>query len=40
ELSRMMSDLDKADEPDRCPHGRPTRIHLSLDDLKKMFKRK
>ncbi|MBI4847430.1 MAG: DNA mismatch repair endonuclease MutL [Nitrospirae bacterium] len=40
ELTRMMSDLDKADEPDRCPHGRPTRIHLSLDDLKKMFKRK
>lgn len=40
ELSRMMSDLDKADEPDRCPHGRPTRIYLSLDDLKKMFKRK
>jgi len=40
ELSRMMSELDKADEPDRCPHGRPTRIHLSLDDLKKMFKRK
>jgi DNA mismatch repair protein MutL len=40
ELSRMMSDLDKADEPDRCPHGRPTRIRLSLDDLKRMFKRK
>lgn len=40
ELTRMMSDLDKADEPGRCPHGRPTRIYLSLDDLKKMFKRK
>ncbi|MBI5663506.1 MAG: DNA mismatch repair endonuclease MutL [Nitrospirae bacterium] len=40
ELSRMMADLDKADEPDKCPHGRPTRIYLSLDDLKKMFKRK
>ena len=40
ELTRMMSDLDKADEPDKCPHGRPTRILLSLDELKKMFKRK
>ncbi len=40
ELSRMMSDLELAEEPDKCPHGRPTRIYLSLDDLNKMFKRK
>lgn len=40
ELSRMMSDLDKTDEPEKCPHGRPTRIFLRLDDLQKMFKRK
>ncbi len=40
ELSKMISDLDKTDEPGKCPHGRPTRILLSLDDLKKMFKRK
>ncbi|MBI5741532.1 MAG: DNA mismatch repair endonuclease MutL, partial [Nitrospirae bacterium] len=40
ELTKMMSDLDGTAEPDRCPHGRPTRILLSLDDLKKMFKRK
>jgi DNA mismatch repair protein MutL len=40
ELSRMMSDLGKAEEPDKCPHGRPTRIYFSLDDLNKMFKRK
>ncbi|RJQ50187.1 MAG: DNA mismatch repair endonuclease MutL [Nitrospiraceae bacterium] len=40
ELTKMMSDLDRTAEPDRCPHGRPTRILLSLDDLKKMFKRK
>ncbi len=40
ELSRMMSDLERCDEPDRCPHGRPTRIFFSLDDLMKMFKRK
>lgn len=40
ELSKMMYDLEKCDEPGRCPHGRPTRIHFSLDDLRKMFKRK
>lgn len=40
ELSKMMIDLEKCDEPGRCPHGRPTRIHLTLDDLRKMFKRK
>ncbi len=40
ELSKMMSDLDKTAEADKCPHGRPTKIYLSLDNLKKMFKRK
>ena len=23
-----------------CPHGRPTTLHFSLDDLEKQFKRK
>jgi DNA mismatch repair protein MutL len=40
ELSKMMSDLDKTEEPGKCPHGRPTRILISLDEMKKMFKRK
>jgi DNA mismatch repair protein MutL len=40
EISNLMNQLEKADHPDQCPHGRPTRIFLSLDDLKKMFKRK
>jgi len=40
ELSNLISDLEQADHPDQCPHGRPTRIFFSLDDLKKMFKRK
>jgi DNA mismatch repair protein MutL len=40
ELSKLIADIEQADQPDQCPHGRPTRIFLSLDDLKKMFKRK
>ena len=40
EVSRLLSDLEKTVSPDQCPHGRPTRILLSSDDLKKMFKRK
>jgi len=40
ELSRLLSDLEKTEHPDQCPHGRPTRLFFSLDDLKKMFKRK
>lgn len=40
ELSRLIADLDKTEMPNRCPHGRPTKISFSADDLKKMFKRK
>ncbi len=40
ELSNLIADLEQTDQPDQCPHGRPTRIFFSQDDLKKMFKRK
>jgi DNA mismatch repair protein MutL len=40
EFSRLLADLDASEHPDQCPHGRPTRIFYSLDDLKKIFKRK
>ena len=40
EFQRLLLRLDTTENPDQCPHGRPTRIFLSLDDLKKMFKRK
>jgi len=40
ELSRLLADLEKTEHPDQCPHGRPTRVFFSLDDLKKLFKRK
>jgi DNA mismatch repair protein MutL len=40
EFSRLLADLEGTEHPDQCPHGRPTRIFYSLDDLKKLFKRK
>jgi DNA mismatch repair protein MutL len=40
EISKLITDLELTDNPDQCPHGRPTRIFFSLDDLKKMFKRR
>jgi DNA mismatch repair protein MutL len=39
ELSYLFDELKKTDEPEKCPHGRPTMIHFSLNDLKKLFKR-
>ena len=40
EFQQLLRRLENTENPDQCPHGRPTRILLSLDDLKKMFKRK
>jgi DNA mismatch repair protein MutL len=39
-LTALLSELEKTDDPEHCPHGRPTRIRYSLDELKKLFKRK
>jgi len=35
----LLRDLDACESPDTCPHGRPTRLHLSRRDLLRMFKR-
>lgn len=40
DLRALVSDIEKADHPDQCPHGRPTMLYMSSDDLKRMFKRK
>ncbi|MBF0555598.1 MAG: hypothetical protein HQK96_13750 [Nitrospirae bacterium] len=39
ELSQLINDLNAADDPEHCPHGRPTTIYFSVDNLRKMFKR-
>lgn len=38
-LSNLLRDLDAADNPRQCPHGRPTRITFSLPQLRKMFRK-
>jgi DNA mismatch repair protein MutL len=38
-ISELLKSLAACDEPDRCPHGRPTRIRISSAELKKMFKK-
>ncbi len=40
ELNQLLRDLDLAKNPNHCPHGRPTRLYFSLDELRKMFGRK
>ncbi len=39
QMKILLNDLAKTPHPHTCPHGRPTTIKFSADDLAKMFKR-
>ncbi len=39
EVQVLIHDLEKTTDPDHCPHGRPTRVFLSINDLRRMFGR-
>ncbi|MGW8272622.1 MAG: DNA mismatch repair endonuclease MutL [Thermodesulfovibrionales bacterium] len=39
QMRTLLRDLDMADDPHHCPHGRPTRIRMSLDELRRLFER-
>lgn len=39
QMKKLLEELEKADNPYSCPHGRPTIINLSIADLEKKFKR-
>jgi DNA mismatch repair protein MutL len=39
QIKRLLRDLDAAEDPHHCPHGRPTRTYFSLDDLRRLFER-
>lgn len=38
-IAQLLKDLDETENPHTCPHGRPTRIFISMDELRKMFKK-
>ena len=40
EMRDLIQQLEACDTPQTCPHGRPTMIHLSADELAKRFSRK
>ncbi len=40
QLRALLDDLSACGDPEHCPHGRPTRIFYSMDEIKKIFKRK
>jgi len=40
EMNRLIRDLYKTQNPLTCPHGRPTMIKFSKNDLEKLFGRK
>lgn len=39
EMEYLINDLRNCDNPFNCPHGRPTVIYYSKNDLEKLFKR-
>ncbi|MBU3174823.1 DNA mismatch repair endonuclease MutL [Clostridium estertheticum] len=39
EMNKLITDLRYIDEPFTCPHGRPTIIKITLNELEKKFKR-
>lgn len=38
-IAALMKSLDAADNPHTCPHGRPTRVVVSLEELRRMFRK-
>ena len=40
EMRDLIRQLEACEAPQTCPHGRPTMVHLSADELAKRFSRK
>jgi DNA mismatch repair protein MutL len=40
EMRDLLQQLEACDTPQTCPHGRPTMLHLSADELARRFSRK
>jgi len=40
QLKDLLLRLDKTKSPYTCPHGRPTKIFMTLSEIEKKFKRR
>lgn len=40
QLRALLDGLEACDDPEHCPHGRPTRVFYPMDEIKRIFKRK
>jgi len=40
EMESLLAQLEASDQPNTCPHGRPTMIHLSAAHLQREFGRR
>ena len=40
EMRDLIEQLEACEAPQTCPHGRPTMLHLSADELAKRFSRR
>jgi DNA mismatch repair protein MutL len=40
EMRSLLRELDRAEQPSHCPHGRPLWFLLSLDEIERRFRRK
>ena len=39
-MAALLRDLERCDNPHSCPHGRPTLVEISADDVLRQFRRK
>lgn len=39
ELRELLRELERCEDPEHCPHGRPTRIRFTIESLRRMFKK-
>ena len=40
EMTNLLSELEMTRIPGACPHGRPTMVHITFDNLERQFGRR
>lgn len=39
DINKLLSDLDKCQNPSTCPHGRPTAVKITIEEIRRKFLR-